>query len=442
MLLTGFISKQGLNCITKGDSETAYHFVKRGYLEKSSVLVNDPDKNKNIIYYSLTRRGIRYLLKSDLSLPEWFCFCSFSKKFRQWGNLTNYSLLRILNFQDALAFFSMADYPTLLTELWNASDYAVTVLLGLSKIISGENRTMLIDALLDGLIQYKKEKESEYNPFISDYINILNGNIQNNPDLTSSFSYSIPRICYADLKEVDAIGRMIGRETENPNTLRDNCIGIFTGDYQDISVYISGKNGIRYSNRIARSGLLYNRLCALKISGDNSRHSEYRCTSAIILCHTIREFANAIADPINLRSEENPELCEMFNHAYVIPMTMDGIQMLHTITDIDPSCEMEDRAELNEQLSNVFGDIHITSAGLLETDNGILCFCGIDMDIKVFYKAARTAIERDCEAIIICEHLISVWSASAPCKNAKLTLRTIHIEYEDTPNGWNSLFVQ
>ena len=452
----GSISKQALKLITRGDQQAAHHLVRRKYIEKKTVRHACPDRKREFLYYRITPKGITYILRSGLGLPDWFYKIIVPDAFTIWGGMSSALLLRLVAFQDAVAFFTMGNIPTILSELWNGSDQAICTLVSMRQSIYDISANTVMDMLISGLLKYRVAKADDPDELI--YLNALNniyqGHNLNEKDISKHLSFPSRGICYADIKEVQYLQYLKNRTAINTTqTLRDNCIGIFSTSAQDYSVYITSQYGMKYAVKTARSGLLYNSLCASLISGNPSRHMECRCTSAIILCRTATEMARAVLDPYRVRGELNRELGSMHDHVYLVPMEIDGIQMLDYLLSINPMSFAKLCQNELQDLSGLYEDISYQGGRLIDTVSHRSCVNCTSMDLKAVYHfidLLSKSIEQGSGIILLCEdwqepffrELLYQWEMKEHKVGGTthVEIRSIHIHRDSKNHGWNSRF--
>lgn len=453
----GAVSKQTLGCITKNDKETAYHFVRKGFITSGKISLSDTVKSKNIIYYSLTPKGLNYIFGSNQNMPEWFSFCKIPESFSIWGKLNASGLLNLINFQDSAAFFTMTDsgMSTLLTELWKGTPYALVILLGMKISISNKSSTMIVDVLIKGLLEYMKTKKVMNPNKIQEYEEEYNRIFLNGPDkhekinLSGFYDYPQNRYCYCNVREIKFFSRSIKINLTNPNTYQDNCIGIMAGETQDISVYITSKYGFWHSGRVTKTGHTYHNICAARISNNPKRRAECRCTSAIVLCRNLYEMVNAIIDPYDLRRDNDKIFGDIYSHIYMVPMTYEGLRMIEILNEKDPLMNHQETVDDLKSLADIFPEIQYLSGSLINTETGGPCVNGVDLDVKEIYKALLSATNTSAIVTIICEDwqkpfyekLITKWKTEMKKGRSKIKdtqqpegdilLKTITIDYDD-----------
>ena len=450
----GAISKQTLTCITEGNKEESYHLVRSHLIEKRTMLLDDSSQSKTIISYNLTAKGFRYLQRLLSPTCPWLAYCSPPNAVEFRGCLSTPGVSKMLDFQNATAFFTMANINTITTELWNATPYAILTLLGMKDAIASKASTLLLDILLPGLFKYYENNIPSESIFInecketfdrivlnktrtkeSNPISILSKNYDFTPYVMSPANYNK----YGNSREVKFLSRVTNINATNRNTFQDNCLGIYSGKNQDISVYITSKYGFWYSTRLSKKSSSYNSVIARVVSMNTTRRTECRCKTGIILCRTVGEMVNVIIDKNNLRKDSDKEIGSGYESVYLVPMTQEGMRMMEVINEKNPLTKTNDKKEEQKALASLFPNLQIKSGVLVDTNTSLPCINGIDLDVKEIYQALNLAKHFNSTISVICEdwqvpfynELIAKWKTCPALvdSNSDIALLPISLEY-------------
>ena len=444
MLPVGAVTKQGLFYLFP-DNETRYHMVRRGFLQKGIVREKDTS-SKGTIFYYLTTKGIRYLADTNQNTAPWLKYIFFENEEMQispWANLSSRSMYRYLCFQDAIAFFSSSGIHTIFSEIINTTKRGIAVMSEMAKTFEGGALLSPTEIIFSAMWNYSFANKIHDNDFLQSIA--VNQN-RMNPEssvLENPSDLNRPSILYGDIREENFYHRFLtGKEIKNPTDFRDINIGIFSTDYQDYSVYLSGKNGLKYSFLSAKNGHMYNMITAKYISNRNDRNPQVCCTSSIILCHTKEEMANAVFDKYKLRKKSYETLGDYYQHTYLVPMNEEGHRMIKNLTDINPYEWRSAKIAEMEDLADLFSDIEFQDGELIDLNTGLRCVNGIDMDVRSVYECVNLALSNDAAITMICEdwqkpyyeEMFRLWKSlnyDPGRENAAVELRAISINYED-----------
>ena len=452
----GSISKQALQLVTRGDKNAAHHLVRRKYIEKNGVRWTCPDRKRDFLYYSITPKGIEYILHSGLELPQWFLNISAPDEFAIWGGMSSTLLIRMISFQDAIAFFTMGNVSTILTELWEGTNKALFVLLCMRQALYDKTASTVMDMLLSALMDYRYSRAEDPGEiaFLHTMRERLEHSIMNTFALSRFQNPGNTCDCYTDLKEAQYLKLALnGSAIKSTQTLRDNCIGIYVAKVQDYSVYMTTQYGIKYAVKTARSGMPYNSLCASLISGNSSRPLECRCTSAILLCRTAGEMARAVLDPYRVRSKLNQELGAMHDHVYLVPMSLEGSRLIEYLRSVDPISEAASRnAELRD-LAELYDDIMYQDGRLIDLFAHRICLNGTALDTKTIYRMIDLLSDQENprnQIILFCEEwqqeyyqeLLYQWELKENIfgRANHVEIRPIRMGDHIRKEGWNNRF--
>ena len=444
MLPIGAVTKQGLFYLFP-EEESRYHVVKKKFVQKSIVRVKETI-SKGMIFYSLTAKGLRYIAKTIPDSAPWLeCLFNENKEIElsPWANFSSKNMYRYLCFQDAIAFFSASGIHTIHSEIINCTKRGIAVMSEMAKNFEGGALPSPAEVIYSAMWNYAYVNKIHDDGFFESIIQNKNRTNPESSVLENPSDLNRPSILYGDIREENFYHRFLtGKEIKNPTDFRDINIGIFSTDYQDYSVYLSGKNGLKYSFLSAKNGHMYNMITAKYISNRNDRNPQVCCTSSIILCHTKEEMANAVFDKYKLRKKSYETLGDYYQHTYLVPMNEEGHRMIKNLTDINPYEWRSAKIAEMEDLADLFSDIEFQDGELIDLNTGLRCVNGIDMDVRSVYECVNLALSNDAAITMICEdwqkpyyeEMFRLWKSlnyDPERENAAVELRAISINYED-----------
>ena len=409
----GCLSREMFDIISENDTVMRHKFVAKGFIEKRKMMKTTVNRktNKYDYYYLLTPAGLNYILRSGLKLPMWIRGLEEHEITigRNRTAVSENEFAHLMISQDMIAFFSMTNSNTLLSEMWNMSTYAkrLTQLISNSRYMTDDVLTAAVSSFsfyYDSVRDRNEEEKNESSVCFAD-INRMIQELNPSHERHSGFVSS---------SEINFLNRQLQSKEktesgqEKPMRYRDSICGIYTGTYQDFSVYRSNQDGARFSSANSTSSRFRTRMYASIAALDNSRRMDCQCTSAMIITRTLREFINTILDPYNLRTIQNKQFGSAYDHTYIIPAVSHGMHLVNFLdTKINPASNKEPIAKAKLALT-VAGE---TTGLTLDASETIIkmgdqrVYNGVLFALEEIYECMSEAEIQNCKLPIIC----SLW---------------------------------